>query len=153
MKQLCIAALHHIEVDAPLERGERLASDIRLTNDRQLVAGLVTKRAEPIFGHLEIETIRMSRWWPDRIVETEESPCSACRRARRARFLHELKKFQTSLWLIRDNAASFENALLEWPHGTGNSLCHMNQWDGLCIDARGTREAVIFSREEFRRLA
>ena len=149
-RQLCIAALQHISVDVPLERGERLTSDIRLTNDQRIVESLLGAETVAIFGVLETTAIKESSMVAYSVVDVD-TPASSDEANRAVlAFLRDLKLFQVALWLVKDNAASFENALLERPHGARGALRHINQWDGICTDAIGTRTHTVFSREEFR---
>ena len=149
-KYLCIAAVHHIRVDAPLDRGERLGADIRLTNDTKVIEQLLGRRTLPIFGVLETNAIKQSPLVAYSLVDSPHEPSPAAANHAVLGFLGELKKFQTALWLVRDNAVSLENAFVEWPHGDPSALCHTNQWDGLCTNASGKRDMTVFSRDEFR---
>src|SRR5262245_446961 len=105
-KMLCIAAVYNIRVDASLDRGERLGPEIRLTNDAQFIESLIGKSAYLSFGGLEASAITNSPLVAYSLTEHPEKPSSAGANDSVLKFLSELKRFQMTLWLVRDNAVS-----------------------------------------------
>jgi hypothetical protein len=149
-KQLCVTALHQMEVDVSLGRGDRISENIFLTNDKALVAEKITPPMMAAFGSLEMNAIRHAGVVAYRIRELEEEPSATNAEHALVDFLHELKQLQLALWLIRDNAVYMENAFLQWPHGRYDSITSMNFWGAHCSTSDGTRTSVTFTRAELR---
>jgi Apea-like HEPN len=149
--QFLIAALQNVTVTEDLGRGDRIAGEIFLTNNQEVVRSHITPYMMAAFGGLEIHALTRSGLVAYKLHDTDAAPTSEAANVAVLSFLAELKNLQTALWWVRDNAISFENALLEWPHRTVDATMSMNTWSGLVTNCAGMSEIVSFTRDELRK--
>lgn len=140
-----------IQVDEPLGKGEIIVDDLRITNERAIRQKFVTPQFMEAVGGLEAQAILTD----DALIHGEVEapiPCTPdnCHQLL-SQLLHSAGLFLNALWLVKDNATTFELGFLEMalpgfgPVWLSNFLAQTVQ------TADGTKPKVRFTRAELRR--
>jgi hypothetical protein len=113
-KVLFIANLENLKISSPLGRGEKIGENFFITNDHDLVTGLITPIFSKLAGEIEAYHLRIS----DAVVYfiEEHQPFSDDREA--ISFLNanlsHVQLFLQYLWLVKDNSVNVEIGYLEY---------------------------------------
>jgi hypothetical protein len=140
-----------IQLDEPLGKGDIIVDDLRITNDKEIRKKFVTSQFMEAVGGLEAQAILTD----DALIHGEvESPIPCTPESSHqllSQLLHSAGLFLNALWLVKDNASTFELGFLEMtlpglgPVWLSNFLAQTVQ------TADGTKPKVHFTRAELRR--
>lgn len=150
LKVLFIANLEHLRISSPLGRGEKIGENYFITNDHDLVTGLITPIFRNLAGDIEVYHLRIS----DAVAYSIEDhqPFSDDREA--ISFLNanlsHLQLFLQYLWLVKDNSVNIELGYLEYPFKASLSKVSRNTCAFVFSTSEGSVKETEFTKEEFR---
>lgn len=156
-KILFIAYLENLQISAPLDRGEKVGDQIRITNDVNYIMSLLTERFRLLVGKLEESYFEKSKavvYSLEDVEPFQDDPQAIDLLDKR---LGQVRIFLQMLWLVKDNSVNVDLGYLEAPYispsrqrGYARSHLHRNSYSYWYSSAQGTVEDVTFSREELR---
>ena len=145
-----LVGLNLLEIQEPLGKGDQIVDGFFITNDKSVLNGFLTSGFVKAIGQLETGALVTA----DALIyfesEAEKNLCDSEALDLLVSMLHLTGMFSTALWLVKDNAANFEQGFLEFfptndqPFPSSNFLAMTVQM------ADGSKKRVRFSREELR---
>jgi len=146
-----LLGLKLIGLEEPLGRGDTLIEDLRVTNDFKFRKELLTPVFMKAVGGLETQAILTD----DALIYGDLEPESRCTPDAclhtLSQLLHWVGLFLNALWLVKDNAATFELGFLELKTSGLPPVWFSNFLAQTVQMADGTKPKVKFSRSELRK--
>src|SRR2546426_11413791 len=107
-KFMFLLALHRLELDGDLGRGEEIEPGLFITNDKSTISELLTPDLLQAIGGLEFVSLHEAGAvvyfrGESPLVDSPESAIELL-----SGLLHEVGRFLMGLWLVKDNAVNFE---------------------------------------------
>jgi hypothetical protein len=146
------ATMYGLVVRENMGRGDRIAEDLFLTNDPETKKAIVPEDVALGIGGLEASAFVKAPTIAYGRFPVSGEPDNEWLEKQNLRFMFQLKMFQTTFWLFRDNAVSFDLAFVTLPGSRGTGAVSINRWDGTCYAASGKREVIEISRDDLRQV-
>lgn len=150
-KVLFITNVEHLEISTDLGRGEKVGDRFWITNNREVVTGLVSSVFRKVAGALEAAYLEKASAAAYSVEDAPDFADNSVALAFLRRRLADVHMFLHVLWLEKDNAANVDLGYLEHPYrgrpGSNISRNNFNHWNTTATGAVGP---VIFSRDELR---
>src|ERR1017187_2497185 len=145
-----ILGLNFLKIREPLGKGDKLMDDCLITNDKSIARKFMRRELREQLGELEgwallnAGTLIYHEGSIEDKFEQEDSMQLL------TRFLNFVGLFQSSLWMVKDNAVNFEMGFLEvWPL-VGKYRVQSNLLAQIVSKADSTKPETEFSRSEIR---
>ena len=158
MRTLFIAGIERITIPEDLGRGDRFADRFSLTNNHDVVGGLMSDAFRTMAGGVEFMSLVRLELVVYAVEERDAFADRVDAELLITRSIAEVGMFLHRLWLIRDHAARMEFGYLEWPYGDPAQrgvrpevMVSRNSIPLSASTAAGAHDVVEFSREELRR--
>ncbi len=145
-----LVALTQVEIQEPLGKGDQIADEFRITNDKAVVQKFLTYELQTALGGLETMALLNADAVVYEEATTGENLDATNALAELTWMLERTGVFATALWMVKDNAVDFELGFLEiWPPN-GQYRAHSNFLAMTVRKADGSKDKVRFSRSELR---
>jgi len=146
-----LLGLKLIGLAEPLGRGDALIEALRVTNDIALRQKLLTPALMEAVGGLEAQALLtddalLYAQWSAELPAGPEVPLQLL-----SQLLHWAGTFVNALWLVKDNAVTFELGFLEVSAPGRLPAWHSNFLAQSVQKADGTKPRVVFTRAELRK--
>jgi hypothetical protein len=147
MKVIYITAIQDLKVSEYLGSGDRISSELFITNDSSLIKELVNNEFKVMAGMIEADYILNSDsiiYGINNIEDNKFVPQDYLLRQ-----MQTCKFLLNFLWLIKDNSVNFDMAYLQCNEPRGVRT-HSNYIAILYVNCVGKREKITFSRDELK---
>jgi len=145
-----LVGLTQIDIQEPLGKGDQIANEFRITNDKAVVQKFLSRNLMEALGGLETMALLNADALVYEEATTEENLDATTALAKLTGMLERTGVFATALWMVKDNAVNFELGFLEiWPPD-GQYRAHSNFLAMTVRKADGSKDKVRFSRSELR---
>jgi hypothetical protein len=145
-----LVGLNLLEIQEPLGKGDQIVEGFRITNDKTVVMKFLNPDFVKVIGELEAGALLAA----DALIyfesETENNLSGSEALSLLVGMLNLTGMFSTALWLVKDNAANFEQGFLEFFPTNGRPFPSSNFLAMTVQMADGSKNRVRFSREELR---
>lgn len=145
-----LVGLTQIDIQEPLGKGDQIADEFRITNDKAVVQKFLTHNLMEALGGLEVMALLNADALVYEESTTEENLDATTTLAELTWMLERTGVFTTALWMVKDNAVNFELGFMEvWP-ALGQYQAFSNFLAMTVRKADGSKDKVRFSRSELR---
>lgn len=145
-----LVGLTQIDIQEPLGKGDQIADEFRITNDKAVVQKFLTRELQTALGGLETMALLNADAVVYEEATTEENLDATAALAELTWMLERTGVFTTALWMVKDNAVDVELGFLElWP-AIGEYQAFSNFLAMTVRKADGSKDKVRFSRSELR---
>jgi len=147
MKVLFVTAIQDLKISENLGRGDKISTELLITNDSSLIKGLLNREFSALAGIIETNFILNS----DLIIYGENNVNDKEFDAQDYlnRQMMASKFFLNFIWLIKDNSVNFDMAFLQYFEPRGIRV-HKNYVSTVYSNCHGNRDKITLSRDELK---
>lgn len=149
MKQKYVSKIYHLDLTFKYNRGMKLSSNIRLTNNDSLfLEHFGNQRFIEMIGFLEFESFKNSTFLYN-FENLDEELNETQRIERLNNFIYKTQSICNVFWIIKDNSINCENGFLYISDSDNEKESFSsNMRSQVFTNAFGERTNVVFNREE-----